>query len=135
MIEKLEEFIKVNVAAMDCVASCPDEVAIAVKEGKGNIRTDAYCDECFTRQILTLISSDIEQEEAPFYYSDQQREGFNMSKKRILSLLKNGKATQEITNPGNSGKPLSKTGGEKRSDYLGHGKAPNNARKPSKSAT
>jgi len=51
-------------------------------------------------------------------------------------LLSDGpKTAQEITNPDNSEKPLSKTGGEKRSDYLGHGKAPNNARKPSKSAT
>jgi len=54
----------------------------------------------------------------------------------LVDLARNmQQAAQEITNPDNSEKPLSKTGVETPSDYLGHGKAPNNARKPSKNAT
>jgi len=54
---------------------------------------------------------------------------------RIFSDPINSDNPQKKVTSDNSEKPLSKTGGETRSDYLGHGKAPNNARKPSKSAT
>ena len=42
--------------------------------------------------------------------------------------LTDQKISQEIINPEISEKTLSKTGGEKPSDYLGHGKALNNAK-------
>lgn len=55
VIEAMAVFVAANVAVMDCVGSCPDEVTIAAKEGRGNIRTDAYCNKCFARQIVNQI--------------------------------------------------------------------------------
>ena len=48
--EKLTKYLSDNIALLDCQGGCPDEVAI-----NESLRTDNYCNKCFTDQILALI--------------------------------------------------------------------------------
>lgn len=52
----IKRLIREDVAHFDCKGDCPDEVAIYGNEHYGEtIRTDEYCNECFTKRILEII--------------------------------------------------------------------------------
>jgi hypothetical protein len=54
--EQIKELISQDVALFDCQGDCPDEVAIYEKKHYGKtIRTDNYCNECFTSKIVKIF--------------------------------------------------------------------------------
>lgn len=97
--EKLLKKVRDDISLLDCQGDCPDEVAIAEETG-GEIRTDTYCENCFTNQLLSLLSAEIAALKNPYtkkfqtaYGSeiDQQLDresGFESCRTAVLDLLK-----------------------------------------------
>jgi hypothetical protein len=62
LVEKLAKKISSDVSLFDCQGDCPDEVAIyELKHYGTTIRTQDYCDRCFSKQLITIFKQFIQE--------------------------------------------------------------------------